>query len=431
MNRRSSFMLGAFGLMLLAGGGNAVDLNLNFPSGSCQLPIAPGSQVTVHPATGDVTVQASGMGTCGSFGGGVPLSVSLSGSGTVRINGSPTVADCASTCTVGLASGSGATLTATAAAGWSFSGWSGDCTGTGSCSLVMSGARSVTAMFTSSSPTVALTVVKSGTGSGTVTSTPSGISCGTSCASANASFTAGTAVTLTATPASASSFTGWNGVSCSGGNSSPTCSFVINSNLTVTAGFSGASSTPPGCAGVSAPTVVGTRMATTVVKVSPGYADQTVNAHFFAQLFRKPDGTDVPWPGNTQTRLIRIGKNAHIAAEFTVPTSTSLTTWELMFNNHGDVVPNYPGMVTVTACPGNFNTSGPHAVDTRCVWPFGYVGSMFFEVVSNAAAYTGFRCPLEKGQTYYLNMAHYNPNEPTQPACTGPTECSVFLKANH
>lgn len=169
----------------------------------------------------------------------------------------------------------------------------------------------------------------------------------------------------------------------------------------------------------------------TVVKVSPGYSEQNANAHFFAELFRNVDGTTAPWPGNTQTRIIRIGKNAHIAAEFTVPASTSLTAWELMLNNHGDTVPNYPSMITVTACPGNFNTSGPNAVDPRCVWSFGHVGSWFFAVVPNEASYSGWKCPLEKGKTYYLNMAHYNPNDPTQPGCTGTTECSVFVKANH
>jgi uncharacterized protein (TIGR03382 family) len=39
------------------------------------------------------------------------------------------------------------TLTAASAAGSNFGGWSGDCTGTGSCQLAMSVARSVTATF--------------------------------------------------------------------------------------------------------------------------------------------------------------------------------------------------------------------------------------------------------------------------------------------
>jgi hypothetical protein len=49
-------------------------------------------------------------------------------------------------------------------------------------------------------------------GNGTVTSTPSGIDCGSVC---EAEFDADTPVTLTATPASGSTFTGWSGA-CSG-----------------------------------------------------------------------------------------------------------------------------------------------------------------------------------------------------------------------
>src|SRR5436305_14636225 len=48
----------------------------------------------------------------------------------------------------------------------------------------------------------------SATGSGTITSAPAGINCGPTC---SASFSAGTSVTLTATPASNDSFSGWSG----------------------------------------------------------------------------------------------------------------------------------------------------------------------------------------------------------------------------
>ncbi|MBI3031702.1 MAG: fibronectin type III domain-containing protein, partial [Candidatus Rokubacteria bacterium] len=54
----------------------------------------------------------------------------------------------------------------------------------------------------------ALTVVKAGTASGTVTSAPAGITCGTDCSEPYAS---GTAVTLTATPATGAVFGGWSG----------------------------------------------------------------------------------------------------------------------------------------------------------------------------------------------------------------------------
>src|SRR5215472_15307245 len=69
--------------------------------------------------------------------------------------------------------------------------------------------------------TFGLSVVKVGTGSGTVTSAPPGISCGASC---SASYASGTAVTLSASPASGSTFTGWSGGGCSG---SGTCTVTL------------------------------------------------------------------------------------------------------------------------------------------------------------------------------------------------------------
>src|SRR5207249_8276699 len=104
---------------------------------------------------------------------------------------------------------------ATPASGSIFTGWSGGgCSGAGSCTVTMSAATTVTATF--GVPTFALTVTNAGTGSGTVTSVPAGISCGASC---SGSYSSGTAVTLTATPASGSIFTGWSGGGCTGAGS--------------------------------------------------------------------------------------------------------------------------------------------------------------------------------------------------------------------
>jgi hypothetical protein len=91
---------------------------------------------------------------------------------------------------------------------------------------------------TSSAPqTYTLSVTKAGTGSGSVSSNPAGISCGSTC---SATYPSGTTVTLTAAPASGSTFTGWSG-GCSGtGN----CTVITNANVTITATFTTASSSP-------------------------------------------------------------------------------------------------------------------------------------------------------------------------------------------
>jgi M6 family metalloprotease-like protein len=76
-----------------------------------------------------------------------------------------------------------------------------------------------------------LTVGKTGTGSGTVTSSPSGIDCGATCSHA---FPSKTVVTLTATPATGSTFSGWSGGGCSG---TGTCSVTMTTSTSVTADF--------------------------------------------------------------------------------------------------------------------------------------------------------------------------------------------------
>ena len=76
-----------------------------------------------------------------------------------------------------------------------------------------------------------LTVQKTGAGRGTVTSIPAGIGCGLDCAQ---SYSPGTVVTVTATPATGSTFTGWAG-DCTG--TSPTTTVTLDAVRTCTATF--------------------------------------------------------------------------------------------------------------------------------------------------------------------------------------------------
>jgi uncharacterized repeat protein (TIGR02543 family) len=109
-----------------------------------------------------------------------------------------------------------------------FAGWGGACTGTGTCSVSMTAARTVTASFDRASYT--LTVSKNGTGSGHVGSSPGGIDCGPQCF---AGYWHGDLVTLTATPGPFDVFAGWIGA-CSGLG---TCTVSMTSHQTVTATF--------------------------------------------------------------------------------------------------------------------------------------------------------------------------------------------------
>jgi hypothetical protein len=77
----------------------------------------------------------------------VLLTVSLAGMGSGAVTGSPSGISCPGACSHKYGSGTQVRLNATAAAGSFFSGWSGACTGTGGCTVMMSAARKVIATF--------------------------------------------------------------------------------------------------------------------------------------------------------------------------------------------------------------------------------------------------------------------------------------------
>ena len=195
---------------------------------------SPTSAVT---SNGSVTFTGGGSASKTVTGTGVTANFILtasksgSGSGTVTATG----INCGSDCKQAYSSGSSVTLTASAASGSTFTGWSGGgCSGTGTCTVTMNADTTVTATFTAF---FTLTVSKGGTGSGTVTSSPSGVDCGATCSK---SFSSGTSVTLTATPAGGSVFAGWSGGGCSG---TGTCTVTVNADTTVTATFNASSQT--------------------------------------------------------------------------------------------------------------------------------------------------------------------------------------------
>jgi len=79
-----------------------------------------------------------------------------------------------------------------------------------------------------------LVITQTGGGQGNVTRWPNLIKGATSCGAGCTSYPLGTTITLTATPAQCSSFSGWGG-SCSG--IAPKCTLMMKGNRTVTATF--------------------------------------------------------------------------------------------------------------------------------------------------------------------------------------------------
>lgn len=92
------------------------------------------------------------------------LSVATSGTGTGTVSG--TGISCGSTCSGSYPSGTVLTLTATPSTGSTFAGWSGGgCSGTGTCTVTMNAATTVTATFNSTVSTYTITATAGSNGS--------------------------------------------------------------------------------------------------------------------------------------------------------------------------------------------------------------------------------------------------------------------------
>ncbi|MBV8387627.1 MAG: InlB B-repeat-containing protein, partial [Acidimicrobiia bacterium] len=172
-----------------------------------------------------------------------------SGTGTVTSGDSPQTINCGVTCSNVYYSGAQVTLTATPDSATSqFDGWGGACTNTtGTCTVTMSQARTVSAKFSLVKHT--LNVSTAGTGTGEVTSTffKSGggilpdesvdINCGTTC---SGSYDHGDPVTLNAVENQTalsdvnSTFAGWSGA-CT--NTTGSCQVTMDQARSVTATF--------------------------------------------------------------------------------------------------------------------------------------------------------------------------------------------------
>jgi len=161
------------------------------------------------------------------------LGVTVGGTGAGVVSSTPAGITCGNgntACSAAYDHGEVVMLTAAASATSTFTGWTGACSGAGTCMVTMDQARDVNAEFTRNQYT--LTVDKSGDGASfaTVTSSPAGINCGGDCAE---SYAAGTSVTLTAGNLTGLTFQGW-GTPCSG---TGPCTITVNGATSVLAAF--------------------------------------------------------------------------------------------------------------------------------------------------------------------------------------------------
>lgn len=166
------------------------------------------------------------------------VSVTRKGTGLGKVGSSPGGVLCLSNCSSTSAmfkEQTNVTLTATPSKHFTFEGWSGDCTGKGTCVLsALSADKAVEAEFTEV-PKFDLTVTKKGGGQGTVKAKQAGINCGAVCSSMAAKYYQGEVIELLVpTPGKGSTFAGWSGSGCSG---TGTCLVTMSSAKSVEAEF--------------------------------------------------------------------------------------------------------------------------------------------------------------------------------------------------
>lgn len=154
--------------------------------------------------------------------------------GTVTSN--PSGINCTSASSTGCASdfanNTTVALSAAPSLGYMFGGWSGACSGLGSCSTVMDQDRSVSASFVAGQAgqyQLGVTV----SGNGAVSSSPAGMSCGSN-STCLVGFNSGSSVTLSATPVAGNTFAGWSGGGCAGLG---VCTVTMDAAKSVTASF--------------------------------------------------------------------------------------------------------------------------------------------------------------------------------------------------
>jgi hypothetical protein len=198
---------------------------------------------TIGAVSATITAQTTSGLTASSTASGVgqdhvQLTLKFAGTGGGSVTG--TNLNCLSglACTVGFTRSSPSSLptvdlSALANGSSLFSGWSGDCTGTSKCTMVMDASKTVTATFDAIPVQISLNVLGLAGQQGTLVSDDGAVTCASSCPAvthaANPNFT------LTAKPGPNSNFVGWTDGPCHG--TSPTCTFALTGPTIISATF--------------------------------------------------------------------------------------------------------------------------------------------------------------------------------------------------
>src|SRR5215813_244871 len=200
-----------------------------------------------------------------------------------------------------------------------------------------------------------LSVTPTGTGSGVVISTQAGILCGTTC---SATYGSGTSVTLTATPATGSTFAGWSGGGCTG---TGTCTVTPSATTQVTATFN---ASPVGLtvtmAGTGSGTVTGTPTGITCgtscsATYPPGTAVTLTAAATTGSTF-------TGWSGactGTGSCSVTLTSGTTVTATFTQQAQAQYQTLTVGVSGKGMVTSGPSGINCGRICSANYSPGTP------------------------------------------------------------------------
>jgi hypothetical protein len=176
-----------------------------------------------------------------------------------------------------------------------------------------------------------LTVTRAGTGSGSVVSNPAGIACPTDCGQ---TYPSGTVVTLTAAPASGSTFAGWSGA-CTGTGA---CSVTMSAARTVTATFNSTSLTLRFTRPAAGATVRGT---VTVALSAGGGSGYRYTVSIASGAIYSGTASSFPWDTTTvpdgqrtlsATVTDSLGRTANATRTVNVANTQAVTPFTASFN---------------------------------------------------------------------------------------------------
>ena len=211
-------------------------------AGRCTFTLAFAPQ-TIGIASATITAQSTlGLATTSSAVGvgqdHVQLTVQFAGAGGGSVTGQGLNCISGTACTIGIARIEPTALpridlSALANSASLFSGWGAPCSGTGNCTLVMDGPKTITATFDAVPVQITLNVIGLGGQQGTIVSDDGAITCNGSCPALT--HAASATFTLVAKPGSSSTFAGWTDGPCHGAG--PKCTFALNGPTNITATF--------------------------------------------------------------------------------------------------------------------------------------------------------------------------------------------------